>query len=572
MAWRGPACVLFLMLSSTAAAAQEKGLPLPAPEAPAPAVDPATVPALEPLPDLASVPDDATLEASGAVIGAIRLRIGNIFDPTLPGEDNTIFQAANYVHIRTREPVIRRRLLFKEGEVYSRRLLEESERLLRSLGFLYDAKVRPVAYDGERVDVEVETRDVWTLRAGVNFGRKGGENHTRFGVEEKNFLGFGKHLSVQRSRDVDRVSQLYGYVDPALAGSRMRMELAYLDNSDGYQQSATLERPFYSLDTTWAAGISFDRNDRVDPLYELGQVTSRFRHESRTASAFAGFSRGLKEGRARRLSAGFTFDRHTFEPVPDQTPPSPFPIGRMIAYPWIAFDSVQDGFITVHDLDKIKRTEDLNLAHEGHARLGWGAPAFGSDRGRLLFDAFYRAGLQPGPGRMILMSAETSGRRSSRGFENTLAGGGVRFFLRDLGRHLFYVSLRTDAAYRLDRESQLLLGGDSGLRGYPLRYQDGDRRVLVTLEQRFYTDWHVFKLFRVGGAVFFDAGRAWFVSAPAPAGRPDLGLLKDAGFGLRLASSRSSTAAMAHLDFAWALDGDPSIRRFQIFISTRETF
>src|SRR4029453_7544016 len=66
---------------------------------------------------------------------------------------------------------------------------------------------------------------------------------------------------------------------------------------------------------------------------------------------------------------------------------------------------------------------------------------------------------------------------------------------------------------------QLLLGGDNGLRGYPLRYQAGDALALFTLEQRFYTDWQPLKLVNVGAAVFFDAGRAWgqdpYAAAPA---------------------------------------------------------
>ena len=419
------------------------------------------------------------------------------------------------------------------------------------------------------VDVEVAVRDVWTLRFGINFSRKGGANRTSVGLEETNFLGYGKGVSIHHTRDVDRVSQTYAYADPSVLGSRVQASLVYADNSDGYEQFLRVERPFYSLDTRWAVGGAFDRNERVEPLYELGHVVARFFQSSDMATAYAGFSRGLVRGRAARFSAGFSFDRERFDSVPGETPPDPFPTGRTLAYPWIAFDSVQDGFITIQDMDKIKRTEDLNLAREGHARIGWAAPAFGSDRGRAVFEGSYRVGLGPAPGDILLASAEVSGRRSSDGFENVLAGMGARCFLRDFGRHLFYASLRGDMAYNLDPESQLLLGGDTGLRGYPLRYQDGNRRVLLTVEQRFYTNWEVLKLMRVGAAVFADAGRAWFAGEP---GHDDLGVLKDVGFGLRLASSRSAHASMVHVDLAYALDGDPTIKKFQLYVSARETF
>jgi len=91
-------------------------------------------------------------------------------------------------------------------------------------------------------------------------------------------------------------------------------------------------------------------------------------------------------------------------------------------------------------------------------------------------------------------------------------------------------SLTGTKAWRLDVDNQVLLGGDNGLRGYPLRYQDGTAQALWTIEQRFFSDWYPFRLFRVGAAAFFDMGRIW---GNAPLAAPSLGLLKDAGFGLR---------------------------------------
>ena len=48
-------------------------------------------------------------------------------------------------------------------------------------------------------------------------------------------------------------------------------------------------------------------------------------------------------------------------------------------------------------------------------------------------------------------------------------------------------------------------------------------RDLMNLEERAYTDWYPFRLIRVGGAVFYDGGRAWGGSNPNTA---NSGLLK----------------------------------------------
>ena len=65
-------------------------------------------------------------------------------------------------------------------------------------------------------------------------------------------------------------------------------------------------------------------------------------------------------------------------------------------------------------------------------------------------------------------------------------------------------------AEKLDPETQLLLGGDTGLRGYPLRYQAGDRRGSSSWSSAFFSDRELFHVLHLGAAVFYDVGRAWF--------------------------------------------------------------
>src|SRR5690606_17772028 len=111
--------------------------------------------------------------------------------------------------------------------------------------------------------------------------------------------------------------------------------------------------------------------------------------------------------------------------------------------------------------------------------------------------------------------------------------------------------------------------GDNGLRGYPLRYQAGTASALLTLEERFYTDWQPLKLVNVGAAVFVDAGRTWgpdeFAAAPA-------GWLADIGVGLRLGSARSGLGNVLHVDLAFPLNRSNDIDGMQLLIETRKSF
>lgn len=506
----------------------------------------------------------------GTPIGEIRIISTGIFDPREPGENKRVFRLANRLHFTTRPHVIERQLLFGSGDPYSRELVEESERLLRANRYLYDADIRPVRRDDGQVDLEVHTRDVWTLRLGASVSRAGGENSTNFALEDSNFLGSGKSLTVWRNSTVDRTSTLFRYRDPQLYGQHTQLEASYSDYSDGGARRFEIDRPFYSLDARWTAGFRYWRYERVDSLYDRGEIFQSFRHDHDFLEIYAGRSAGLVNDSANRWTAGVTWmeDTFTYSAGGDSTPEPP--AARTIAYPWLGYEYVEDGFVAERDLDRIQRTEDLNLGRQVRLRLGWSSPSFGADENQAIFQGTGTAGWRPGGNQLVLASAEGGTRWGQEGFENLLAGGRLRYYRRNFGgNHLFYAAAEANVARQLDPETQLLLGGDTGLRGYPLRYQSGDRRYLVTLEQRFFSTWELFHLVHLGAAAFFDAGRAWFEDDPFADSNE---LLRDVGVGLRLGSSRSSSGAMIHLDIAYPLDGDDSIDRLQWLVRTSETF
>jgi hemolysin activation/secretion protein len=145
----------------------------------------------------------------------------------------------------------------------------------------------------------------------------------------------------------------------------------------------------------------------------------------------------------------------------------------------------------------------------------------------------------------------------------------ARYFRRNFEKHLFSVSLNALVGDNLDPEQQVLLGGDNGLRGYPLRYQAGEQRAILTAEQRFFTEWYPWRLLRVGYAVFADAGQ---VRGRDPRAKPSLGTLYDVGVGLRLSSPRASGRSIVHVDLAFPLNGDPTIDKVQLIVETKGSF
>src|ERR1700758_3065474 len=220
-------------------------VPLLARGADAPAIDTLTPPPLPvgvPPPETPGIPSDAELEAAQAVVGEILIDNQNIFNLDDPKDNYWLFRAADKLHIKTRASVIRHQLLFRPGDRYSRRLLDETERILRREGYFYDAWIRAVSYHDGKVDVEVTTKDVWTLNPGFNFGRSGGTNSTGVKLEDSNMLGSGTDVVLSHSSNVDRTMTQLSASDQHAFGGWTSVAVNYAVQSDGYQRELTVQQ------------------------------------------------------------------------------------------------------------------------------------------------------------------------------------------------------------------------------------------------------------------------------------------------------------------------------------------
>ena len=517
----------------------------------------------------APIPSPQELEARGAIIGEVHIVVGDVFDTTIDGEDAWLYRTANKLHINTRPSVIRGQLLFKSGEPYRHRLVEETERLLRDNDYLYDAVIVPVAFDDGVVDLEVRTRDVWTLNPGLSYSRKGGENTFGATIAEDNLLGTGRSLDFDWDSNVDRESLSVSYFDPHFRHAFTNFGVTYADADDGDTKLLLLNRRFYALDVRHAAGLYLRDDQRNESRYVLGDNVGEFGHRDEYYEVYAGISRGLQGRWVRRWTAGLGYERDRFELDPDEPPGGPLPEDRELAYPWIGFELVEDNFQERINQDQILRTEDVLVGLYATARLGYSSEAFGADRDAIVASALVRDGADLRRGQSVFGTVSASGRIEDGELVNGRLAAEGRFYWATSSKSKFFAAVAGTVTEQLDDEYQLTLGGDNGLRGYPLRYQAGTSRALLTLEQRYYTKWYPFRLFHVGAAAFYDMGRTWGTDVT---GAGSLGLLKDVGVGLRLGSSRSSFGNVLHIDLAFPLDGDEDIDSVQLLVTTKGSF
>jgi outer membrane protein assembly factor BamA len=515
------------------------------------------------------LPDGEALQRDGAVIGDITFDKSNVFDLDNPAENNWLYRLANRLHIVTKDKVIRKQLLFRSGDPYSSRLIEESERILRGNQYLFDADITPFRYEDGVVDVSVSTRDVWTLNPDISISRSGGENRTKIGLEDTNLLGRGQLIRLARVENVDRTEKSFEFSDQHIGRSWVATTLKLADNSDGKLNQLSAIRPFFALDTRWSAGASWLDNDRRSALYVLGEEAATYRQQRDYAALFGGLSNGLRNGWVRRWTFGFVHDSHRFSMDQDATLPALVPEDRKLIYPFVGIEVLENEFETSRNHDQIGRTEDFFLGTRLNASLGWSDESLGADRNALVYSASAGHGFGSLQRDTLLLQAAINGRLESGHAKNAIVSASARYYARQSKKRLFFATLSAVAGHALDLDNPVRIGGDNGLRGYPLRYQSGDSKLLLTVEQRYFTDWYPFRLLRVGGAVFADVGRVW---GDDPLNGRRFDWLADVGFGFRFAPTRSSGDKMIHLDIAFPLGGDESIDSVQFLLESKRSF
>ena len=320
-------------------------------------------------------------ELPPAQIGTIEIVTHEVFDG-VSDEGSVPYRIANGIHMGTREHVVQREFLFASGEPFDRESIEQTERNLRALRFLRDARVvaTPVDDDGdghaERFDVRVETWDTWSLEPVIHFRQI--EDHTiwKAGFSDKSLLGFGKELTVARRRNLDRTLDSVLYHDPQLLGSRFVLTASLANLSDGDDEFVNLGRPYVSLADPWSLSVRAGAYSRRDRLFEASAEVGWLPHRGQFADFEFGRAIIRRPTSALRLHVAY---RSSLARVGNDV--------RDFGIVEVGLRSVEHRFTQLTHVNRFERTEDFNLGTQSYGTFGLSDAAFGGDGGRAFFTA-----------------------------------------------------------------------------------------------------------------------------------------------------------------------------------------
>lgn len=462
-----------------------------------------------------------------------------------------LFRLANQLHLRTKEPVIRRELLLKPGDKYDSALTEESERNLRALGIFGSVRVTPHVASDSAVDLLVETTDQWTTGGNFAFGGGGGAYDFAIGFEEQNLLGWGQRLELVYEESDLRVGRRITFNDRRLFSWPVAFFGIAESRSDGDYYFIETARPLYSSRDKWGATLRlFTYSDRFR-FFDEGEERFFFRQKTKEASLSVLRSWG-KEFKTE-VSLGYVITQNRFAGPYYFSLADTIYSPRQYGYvsPEEQVHAVKTGlnwhanrFSEEKYLDNMGVIEDVRNGESVSFEYVLAPTFLGSSLTR--HEVAFSTGTTRKDGRQLVQVV--AGNRTSflsKSWEGAFWQGKLRYYWRWSARQTAAFRFDLSTINGLSRYGQFLLGGEKGLRGYEARTLAGSRMVLSTVEQRFFGP-NLFSLFGLGGVLFIDFGESWKANEDFRLDK----LKGNWGAGLRFGLLRSSQFRVLRFDWA----------------------
>lgn len=206
--------------------------------------------------------DQDYLPFAGVPIRRIQVKSLAVFgasvDDTSRTERAGVLRLLNHLNFQTREITIRRSLLFDVGDAIDPVRLADSERILRNLAFLGDARILVGQEVGcDSADVRVIVKDAWTLALSI-IPKDG--NRLKLSLDEKNVLGWGHRVSGAITLDPGaRPGFTTSYAVPNARGSFINGKLEFADLPNRKSGGLGFSRELLSPVLRYAGGLDLTR-------------------------------------------------------------------------------------------------------------------------------------------------------------------------------------------------------------------------------------------------------------------------------------------------------------------------
>jgi hypothetical protein len=457
-------------------------------------------------------------------IDTIIIENHNIFDrDSDDAAPNWVARLANRLHQRTRQWVVRRRLLLERGDSFDLARMEESERALRSLGVFRSVRVDTVRAGG-KLALRAVTADGWSTQPQMSFSSVGGDKTWSAGLVERNVLGTGTEFALLYGHNPDRNRLDFEFINPQIFGRRTLILTRYSNLSDGRRGQWQFGVPFTetvarnSIETYGEAADERLLQFKSDTLFRTQQ------HRLLRLGLTGGIALHATTHAYARLWGGWEWRREDYAD------------SGVAVWPYSVFTAVRAGFEVgsvrfriLEHFNSYARREDVDLSPMLHV------------------GAVVQSGLGyevSGQTSVVWPRGFAVVRLNANGLDSTRTHGELTVVSQNIPRHT--VIVHAEAGFvthaRLGHEFDLWNDprGPSGPRLFGVHDFTGTRMTWFVLEDRILVVDDILGLMALGLAPFLDYGGAWYGDQTPQQGG-------DAGISIRFGPTRAVSGEAAEV-------------------------
>jgi hypothetical protein len=237
----------------------------------------------------------------------------------------------NHMHRKTRDWVIRNSLFIKEGTVLNAFKVADNERLIRSLGYIQDARilVNYLPDNGDSVDLVVVVKDLFSIGGDLSSATL---NSVRGNISDANAFGLGQRIQLGAYVEQQR-NPHFGY---QLLYSKSNISNTFVTATASYSQINNdltdgtpdeqgwlfrLDRPLYAPYAHLAGNVTISQAESFNYYVKPDSVFYKYRY--RVRDAWVGWNLGTERFLANtsvrdRKFLGVRYLNTHFYQTPDQ--------------------------------------------------------------------------------------------------------------------------------------------------------------------------------------------------------------------------------------------------------------
>ena len=456
--------------------------------------------------------------------------------------EENLYKFGNWLHINTKESVIRGRLPFDEGDVISLREIREAEKNLRALPYISDAKIEAIPDSVGNIDLYVETSDNWTFAPAVSLRKPGEEWLWSIGLLENNLLGLGYTVGFFYEHREDRDQKYLLYKSNDFIFPYHTFGFLLSENTDGFSRSLELSYPFISRSKNqWSYNAELLWSKRDEKYYESENprpiaVSEGLKEDSLSLWLSRSFG-----GSSFKTYLGAGYDFHRIENGEFKMENNSR-LGFSVAASRLRLDKR-------YNLHRVKWAEDVEYGYYIKGVVGKNFKELKAKDDDWFFEQ--KINLLLGTEKHYFFASERNlfyyNGDSIRDMYSTI-----------FSEYIFKMSLEWSSVLSTgitswqkgSYERQLYLDGNNIFPGFPARYLVGENTFAFKAEQRYFPKFEI--LAQIPSfTVFLTAGQA----TDSLSGFEPRDLLYMAGIGLRVSNSKAVQGVVNHINLSWPLNG-----------------